>query len=369
MTTVQKTLAVLTIGLSLGLIYFLKPILTPFLAGIIIAYLGDPLVDRLEKFRVNRTLAVLIVFLVFVAIIGTAFLVILPMIAQELASLVRDIPDFLAWLQETASPWLVATFGIDPFGFKFDHLATQVFENWQKAGGVVGAILSEVTRSGFAFLGALGVIGLTPVVAFYMMRDWDDIMLRIREMVPREQEPRFVRLGQECDEVLGAFLRGQLLIMFLLGCVYAFGLYLVGIDLALLIGMLAGLASIVPYLGFFVGIIAAAIAAMFQFQDMTYLGYVAIVFVVGQAIEGWVLTPLLVGDKIGLHPVAVIFAVLAGGQLFGFVGILLALPIAAVVMVFVRHLHESYLSSQYYSENRGADLIGKTGEKGGESDV
>lgn len=348
MTTLQKTFALLLIALSLVLIYFLQPILGPFLAGIIIAYLGDPLVDRLEKMRLNRTVGVLIVFLVFTSVLVAAVLVVLPLIARELSSLISDIPAFLTWLQTTVSPWLISQFGIDPFDVKFDSVAAQVMENWQKAGGVVGTILSQITQSSFAFLGAIGVIALTPVVAFYIMRDWDDIMLKIREMMPREIEPTFVSLARECDEVLGAFLRGQLLIMFLLGCIYAIGLYLVGLDLAILIGMLAGLASIVPYLGFFVGIIAAAVAAMFQFHDPLYLGYVAIVFGIGQALEGWVLTPWLVGDKIGLHPVAVIFAVLAGGQLFGFVGILLALPVAAVVMVFIRHLHASYISSEYY---------------------
>ncbi len=348
MSTLQKTFALLLIALSLTLIYFLQPILGPFLAGIIMAYLGDPLVDRLEKLRVHRTLGVLIVFLLFGSVIVTATLIILPLIARELSALISDIPVFLAWLQSTASPWFVTQFGIDPFDVKFDTVAAKVLENWQKAGGIVGTLLTHISQSGFAFLGALGVIGLTPVVAFYIMRDWDDIMLKIRAMMPRELEPTVTELARECDEVLGAFLRGQLLIMFLLGCIYAIGLYVVGLDLAILIGLLAGLASIVPYLGFFVGIIAAAIAAMFQFQDPIYLGYVGIVFAVGQAMEGWVLTPWLVGDKIGLHPVAVIFAVLAGGQLFGFVGILLALPVAAVIMVFVRHLHASYMGSEYY---------------------
>ncbi len=350
MTTIQRTFILLLTALSLVLIYFLQPILAPFLTGIVLGYLGDPLVDRLEAIRINRTVGVLIVFLVFGSVLATGLLVILPMVARELGALIRDIPAFVQWLQDTASPWLVANFGVDPFDVDFDNIALQVKDNWQQAGGVVGSIIARVTASGFAFLGTLGIVGLTPVVAFYLMRDWDHILLRIREMVPRDMEPIFVQLCRECDEVLGAFLRGQLLIMFLLGCVYALGLYLVGLDLAILIGMLAGLASIVPYLGFFVGIIAATVAAMFQFHDMTYLLYVAIVFGIGQALEGWALTPWLVGEKIGLHPVAVIFAVLAGGQLFGFVGILLALPMAAVVMVFVRHLHDSYLKSHYYEK-------------------
>lgn len=348
MTTLQKTFALLLIAVSLVLIYFLQPILAPFLAGIILGYLGDPIVDRLETYKLPRSVGVIVVFLVFGVIIGAAVLVVLPLVVGEFIKLIRDIPAALAWLQQTASPFIVAQFGVDPFDVKMDTVAARVIENWQEAGGVVGTILSQVTQSGFAFLGAVGVVGLTPVVAFYIMRDWDDIVLQIREMVPREIEPTFVKLCTECDEVLGAFLRGQLLIMFLLGCIYAIGLYMVGLDLAILIGMLSGLASIVPYLGFFVGIIAATIAALFQFQEPIYLLYVAMVFGVGQALEGWVLTPWLVGDKIGLHPVAVIFAVLAGGQLFGFVGILLALPVAAVIMVFVRHLHGSYIQSDYY---------------------
>ena len=358
MSTLQKTFALLLIPVGLVLVYFLQPILTPFLVGAILGYLGDPMVDRLEQSRLPRSAGVLVVFLVFGLIIGAVILVVLPLLAGELVALIRDIPAAFAWLQQTASPWMVTYFGVDPFDVKPDAVASQVIENWQKAGGVVGTILAQVTRSGFALLGALGVVALTPVVAFYIMRDWDTIMLQIREMLPRDVEPTFVRLCTECDEVLGAFLRGQLLIMVLLGCVYAIGLYLLGLDLAILIGVLSGLASIVPYLGFFVGIVAAAVAAMFQFQDPMYLAYVAVVFGIGQALEGWVLTPWLVGDRIGLHPVAVIFAVLAGGQLFGLVGILLALPVAAVVMVFVRHLHASYLQSDYYVQGDDASRTG-----------
>ena len=350
MTTLQKTFALMLIALALVLIFFLQPILTPFLTGMVIGYLGDPLVDRLGKFGINRTVGVLIVFLVFGSIFAAALLVVLPLLAREVVGLIRDIPIFFSWLQTSFSPWLMDHFGVDPFDVDIEKLARQLMGHWQQAGGIFGSILAQATASGFALIGYLGVIGLTPVVAFYLMRDWDDILMRVRGMLPRENERTFVNLSIECNEVLGAFLRGQLLIMFLLGCVYAIGLYLIGLDVAIMIGILAGLASIVPYLGFFVGIIAAAIAAMFQFQDTIYLIYVALVFGFGQALEGWVLTPWLVGEKIGLHPVAVIFSVLAGGQLFGFVGILLALPIAAVIMVFVRHLHASYLSSHYYEK-------------------
>ena len=352
MTTIQQISTLLLVVAALVLIYLLQPILTPFIAGLILGYLGDPLVDRLEAIKVNRTLGVLVVFVVFFSILVSALLIILPMLARELAALLRDVPTFILWLQQNTSPWLVTTFGIDPFEIKLDDLTGRIKDHWQEAGGMLTAILSGATRSGFAFLATLGSIGLTPVVAFYMIRDWDRLMDGLRAMIPRNLEPTFVGLTRECDEVLSAFLRGQLLVMTLLGCIYAVGLTIVGLQLAILIGLLAGLMSIVPYLGFVVGILVAFTVAFFQYQDITYLAYVALVFGLGQALESTVLTPWLVGDKIGLHPVAVIFAVLAGGQLFGFVGILLALPVAAVVMVFLRHLHGRYMLSGYYGQDQ-----------------
>jgi predicted PurR-regulated permease PerM len=350
-STVQKTFGLLLFVVSLVAIYYLSPILTPFIVGIILAYLGDPLVDRLEARKVNRTAGVLIVFLVFFIILTAVSLVVVPMLVREIASLIQDIPELIGWLQRTASPWLVATFNIDPFDVSLGSLKQRLVENWQQAGGLFGRVVQQVTASGAALLTAVASIALTPVVAFYLMRDWDDVVKGIHDMIPRDLEKTAVALTKECDDVLSEFLRGQLLIMLLLGCIYALGLMAVGLKLALLIGMIAGLASIVPYLGFAVGIVAAIFAALFQFQDVIHLVFVVIVFVIGQGIEGMVLTPWLVGDRIGLHPVAVIFAVLAGGQLFGFVGILLALPVAAVIMVFVRHLRRSYLSSTLYDES------------------
>jgi len=348
MTAVQKSSALVMAAIALVAIYYLQPILTPFLVGIVLAYLGDPVVDRLEASKVNRTVGVLIVFVFFLLLMVGAALVVLPMLVREVAGLIQDIPAGIAWLQEKASPWLVATFNIDPFDVSLDDLKARLLGNWQQAGGLAGKVLQEVTASSAALITALVSVALTPVVAFYLMRDWDEVIEKMHELIPRNMEETAVRLVKQCDEVLSQFLRGQLLIMFILGCIYALGLSFIGLKLAMLIGILAGLASIVPYLGFAVGIVAASLAALFQFHDALHLVYVLIVFLVGQGLEGMVLTPLLVGDRIGLHPVAVIFAVLAGGQLFGFFGILLALPVAAVVMVFVRHLRASYLESQDY---------------------
>lgn len=226
--------------------------------------------------------------------------------------------------------------------------------NWRDVGGFAGKFASAITKSGVALAAWLANLVLVPVVTFYLLRDWDVMVARIRELLPRQQEPTIVKLAKNSDEVLGQFLRGQLAVMVALGTIYTVGLWIVGLDLALLVGMIAGLVSFVPYLGFIVGIVLAGIAAMMQFGDAVYLFYVAIVFGVGQILEGMVLTPLLVGDKIGLHPVAVIFAVMAGGQLFGFVGILLALPVAAVVVVILRHMREVYTASELYGNSESS---------------
>jgi len=190
---------------------------------------------------------------------------------------------------------------------------------------------------------------LVPVVTFYLLRDWDVIVARFRELLPRRHAAKFIELTLECDDMLAAFIRGQLMVMFALSTIYTIGLALIGLELSLLVGVVAGVVSFVPYLGLIVGIGLAGLAAFFQFHEWLPLVMVVLVFGVAQVLEGVVLTPRFVGERIGLHPVAVIFSVLAGGQLFGFTGVLLALPAAAVIMVLLRHAHRRYLSSQIYS--------------------
>ena len=209
--------------------------------------------------------------------------------------------------------------------------------------------IKRITNSGFVLVAFVANLVLVPVVTFYLLRDWDVLVARVGTLIPRAYYGKIRELAQECHEILGAFIRGQLLVMLALGILYSVGLMLIGVRLGLLIGMLAGLASIVPYMGFVVGIVAALIAAFIQFHDVMHIVLVLVVFGIGQMIEGMVLTPLLVGDRIGLHPVAVIFAILAGGQLFGFIGILIALPVAAVIMVLLRHIHDFYKGSSLYA--------------------
>ncbi|MBH3437922.1 MULTISPECIES: AI-2E family transporter [Pseudomonas] len=339
------------LAVLLWLLHSVQPILSPFLISMLLAYLGDPLVDRLERLGLSRTLAVLTVYLAFLLVLLGMLLVIVPMLVRQFIRLYELMPAILDWLQFTALPWIQIKFGLADSFWRFDRIKAVLTSHLDRTGDIVGIVLAQATSSSLALLAWIGNTLLIPVVSFYLLRDWDVMVGKLRGLLPRRHEGLVARLLGDCHEVLGAFLRGQLMVMLGLGIIYAGGLMLVGLELGLLIGLLAGLASIVPYMGFAVGITAAMAAGFFQFGLDWYplLGILA-VFVFGQMIEGMVLTPLLVGDRIGLHPVAVIFAVLAGGQLFGFSGILLALPVAAVLMVLLRHIHDLYKLSDLYSK-------------------
>ncbi|HET6631255.1 MAG TPA: AI-2E family transporter [Rhodanobacteraceae bacterium] len=338
----------LLIGLAL---WALSPVLAPFVAAAVLAYLGDPLADRLERLHMGRTLAVTIVFVVMIALLVGAVVLLVPLVERQITHLVQSLPRYAAWFRTDAGPWLQQHLKLDPETFDPSRLLTLLKEHIGSAGGLAAAVVARVSRSGLALVGWLVNIVLVPVVAFYLLRDWDTLVERIHRLVPRGLEPTVSRLAHESNAVLGAFVRGQLLVMLALGLIYGIGLWLVGIDVGPLIGMVAGLVSFVPYLGFIIGLIASLIAALVQYHDWLHIGLVLVVFAIGQAMEGYVLTPRLVGGKIGLHPVAVIFAVLAGGALFGFVGILLALPAASVIMVLLRYGHERYTASELYRGN------------------
>ncbi|MBJ9977170.1 AI-2E family transporter [Pseudomonas sp. S75] len=350
MTDVRRWVWLVVALLIAVLLYLLHNILSPFLVGILLAYLADPLVDRLERWGLSRTWGVVVVFGLFTLIFLALLLVLVPMLAKQLVRLYELTPQMLDWLQHVALPWVQSRLGLADGFWKFDKIKAAIGEHMGQTTDIVGVVLSQATASSLALIGWLANLVLIPVVGFYLLRDWDLMMAKLRSLLPRQREAQVVELAGECHEVLGAFVRGQLLVMLALGVIYAAGLSLLGLELGLLIGLLAGLAAIVPYMGFIVGIGAALIAGLFQFGGDLYpmLGIVA-VFMVGQALEGMVLTPLLVGDRIGLHPVAVIFAILAGGELFGFTGVLLALPVAAVIMVLLRHAHDLYKESDMYA--------------------
>lgn len=343
-----------------GLIYLLSPILTPFLISALFAYIGDPLVDRLEAYKFPRTLAVITVFFVIFVFVIALPIFLVPLLEQQISALLAKIPSYIDFLQKHVIPGIAQFLGINSENFDLGAIKQTVGQHWQQAGGLATTFVTSITRSGLVMLAWLVNLVLIPVVTFYLLRDWDILVARLRVLLPRRIEPIIVELAQNSDEVLGAFLRGQLLVMLALGTIYSIGLWIIGLDLGLLIGMIAGLVSFVPYLGFIVGILLAGIAAFMQYHEFMPLIWVAAVFGVGQVLEGTILTPLLVGEKIGLHPVAVIFAVLAGGQLFGFFGILLALPVAAVVMVLLRYAHQRYINSQIYATPRSVESADTT---------
>ena len=350
MTDSQQWITLVLFLLFGWLLYMLSPILMPFVFAAILAYLGDPLTDKLESYRLSRTQSVVIVFLLMTLLLVIALLLVVPQLDFQIADLVNSLPAYAAKINEELIPWLERRFGLTLPRVNFQGMIDMVQNNWQKAGGVAANLLESVTRSGSVLFSLMMNLFLVPVVTFYLLRDWDVLIAKIGELLPRKIAPASARLASEVDAVLSSFLRGQFYVMLALGAIYSAGLWLVGLDTALLIGMIAGLVSFVPYLGTIVGFGSACIAALVQFHEFTPLIYVSLVFIVGQTLEGSLLTPNLVGDKIGLHPVAVIFSVLAGGQLFGFLGVLLALPVASIIMVLLRHVNDLYKDSDFYSE-------------------
>ena len=349
MTDAQKWLLLTGIVLGGWVIYLLTPVLTPFLVGILLAYLGDPFVDRLEKFKLSRTFSVIIVFAGMLFVGLALLLILIPAIEGQLSGFFRRLPQFITWLQDTLIPGMINFLDLEIESVNLDELKQTFTTHWQDLGSILSKILIKLSQSGQMLLTWLIYIVLIPVVTFYLLRDWDSLVENINELIPRQHATLVSKLTKECDAVLAEFLRGQLLVMLGDGIIYTIGLWIAGLEFALLIGLLAGLVSFVPYLGFIIGIAVASIAAFMQYHDLIHLMYVALVFGVGQAIEGMLLSPILVGDRIGLHPVAVIFAVMAGGQLFGFFGVMLALPVAAVIVVLLRYLRREYMESSFYS--------------------
>lgn len=347
MTLFQKSAAIGFILFFCLLIYFLSPILTPFLIAAFLAYLGDPLVNRLVKLHLSRSLAATVVFAVILLLLLGLIILLVPLLADQIQILIQKIPVIVAWMQDTIIPWLQTHFDIkanlDPASVK-----ATLMTHWQQAGNIADKVFKTIGQSTRVLFEILMNLVLIPVVTFYLLRDFPHLTKHLKNFVPRKYISSLSRILSECNAVLGAFFRGQLLVMLILGVVYSMGLMLIGVELALLIGVLIAILSIVPYLGTIVGLILAITATLIQFHDVTHIIYVLILFVGGHILEGMVLTPLLIGDRVGLHPVAVIFAILAGGALFGFFGVLLALPAAAVIMVLLRHLHEKYLNSKFY---------------------
>jgi predicted PurR-regulated permease PerM len=347
-TAQRQTLTWLALALAgLAAVWLLAPVLTPFLVGAVLAYVLHPAVERLVAMRTPRLLAVVVVELAAIVALLALFLLIVPIISKELPLLREQIPLLADRLNKGVVPWL-AQYGINVAldtasikAFVLKYLDANL-EEW------LATVLSSARIGGSILLAIIGNAILVPVVLFYLLMDWPQLVERVRQLVPPRMRETVEGFMLECDTVLGQYLRGQLLVMIILAAFYSIGLALFRFDLAVPVGVFTGLAMFIPYVGFGLGLVLALLAGVLQFASWYGVVAVAVVYGIGQLGESLYLTPRLVGERIGLNPLMVIFALLAFGHLFGFVGVLIALPLSAVLVVAVRRLRAVYVHSQLY---------------------
>lgn len=344
----RQTLAWFVLALVAALlVWLLAPVLTPFLFAAVLAYVLHPLVERLAGLRVPRLVAVTLVEVAAIVVALTMLLLIVPILSRQLPQLREQIPLLAERLNTGLAPWLARfdielaldTASIKAFGLKY---LDANLEDW-----IVPA-LSSARIGGSYLLAILGNVFLVPMVLFYLLLDWNGLIARIGGLVPPRMRASVDGFVEECDAMLGQYLRGQLLVMIVLAVYYSAGLAAFGFDLAVPVGVFTGLAVFIPYVGFGLGLTLALISAVLQFSGWHGLIGVGVVYGIGQVVESFVLTPRLVGERIGMNPLTVIFALLAFGHLFGFVGVLMALPISAVMVVAVRRARRLYLASPLY---------------------
>lgn len=330
-TISRQAIYIFWTAVAVFLAYLLAPILTPFIFGTLLAYLANPLVKRFEKRKIPHLLSVIIVFALIILIVLLFVLMLIPLIQKQINILIGLLPQIITWMQNTILPHAYKLVDVTT-------LETTLSSSLSKAGDVIRTVVA----SSYTIIEWLINLVLIPVVTFYLLRDWDKVCDALKDVLPKSMKATVLKLAHQCDEVLSAFFRGQLLIMLALCVIYGIGLSLIGLNVGFMIGIIGGILSIVPYLGSLFVLIAATLASLVQFGTWDHIIWVVAVFLMGQAIEGYVLAPYFVGQRIGLHPVMVIFAVMAGGALFGFFGVLVALPAAAVIKVLLSHLREKY---------------------------
>ncbi|MDR0769693.1 MAG: AI-2E family transporter [Burkholderiales bacterium] len=329
----------------------LGPILTPFFAGAILAYLGSPLVEWLSKKGVSRTLGTLLVLALLLMSVSVLLLVLIPLIHSEAALIAKRVPELFDRFSTTLLPKIESWIGLS-LSLDMNSLRSLVTDNLESAQTVSLHVLSGVKTGGQLLLSLVINIALIPVVMFYVLRDWNVFLRRIDDLVPRRWHGKTTEIVGQIDAVLAEFIRGQFLVMLVLSIYYVTALWAVGLEFALPIGLLTGLLVFIPYVGFSIGLTLAVIAALLQWSGWPPFIAVLAVYGIGQLLENYVLVPYFVGDRIGLHPLAVIFVLLAFGQVFGFVGVLLALPMAAAILVALRHLRVAYQQSPLYQEKK-----------------
>ena len=331
------------------LLWLLSPILAPFLAAAILAYVFDPLVSGLERKGVPRTLGTGIAVAVLLLVVVLMLLIVMPLFYKEIAQLVEQVPNFAELLKTRAVPWLNEKLGL---AISLDSASFRQFvtDNVADTSGIARKLFSSFSVGGLALVGFMINLLLIPVVLFYVLRDWTIILGQVDTLIPRKMHRTVSGLAKEVDAVLSEFLRGQMSVILIMATFYVAGLWLVGLNFALPVGLITGLLVFVPYLGSGAGLVLGTVAAVMQFPSIDGVAMVWVVFGTGQLLEGFFVTPWLVGKRIGLHPVAVIFALLAFGQIFGFFGLLLALPASAALLVGLRHLKDHYQASAVYTK-------------------
>jgi len=330
-----------------ALIYVLRSVLLPFVVGITLGYLLNPWVTFFEKKGLNRTLATLLVLLIILLILVPFFALIIGVIDEQLMRFLNALPQYITSLTQKIEP-LTADIQTRFPSFDAekvrDYLKSALTSNFKLA----GSLLKNLFSHGFAFLNVLSLLMITPVVTFYMLRDWGSFIAKVDSLLPRKSKTSIRSTAKEIDRALAGFIRGQVSVCLILGLYYSLGLYLIGLDLGIVIGFLAGLISFIPYIGSISGFIISILLALAQFDTLSPTILVVLVFASGQFIEGNILTPKLVGDSIGLHPVWIMFALLAGGVLLGILGMLIAVPTAAALAVLLRHWINNYKKSSLY---------------------
>lgn len=336
------------VGLAfVGLFYLLSPILTPFVVAAVFAYICDPGVNWMVARRVPRALAVATV----IAGLGLALLLLLlilaPMVYREAALLIERMPELVERLNENVIPRLNAELGTT-LQLDVASLKSWLASYRSEAGDLIPQLLTHARQGGMALVGIVANLLLVPIVMFYLLQEWPHITAALRTFLPRPILPATERILGEIDSVLSEFLRGQLSVMLLLATYYTIGLWFAGLKFALPVGVVTGLLAFIPFVGFGGGLVLAVLAALLQGGGWSPLVGVAVVFGIGQLLESYVLTPYLVGERIGLHPLAVIFSLMAFGQLFGFVGMLIALPASAAILVGLREVRHAWFASHLY---------------------
>ncbi|WP_350559374.1 AI-2E family transporter [Psychrobacter sp. CAL346-MNA-CIBAN-0220] len=357
----RRLFIVVVIVLALIMLNLMMPVIVPFVFAFVLAYLFNPLVKRLSRY-VKRWIAIIVVYGTIT--LGMALLLwwLVPTLWYQLQAAWDYLPKILKWYNQEVREWVVNNTRMSLPQMESKGFSETLVEYIQAHYRFSDAStwMSQILASSMNFINSAGLIVLVPILTFYFLFNWDKRLLSWKMAIPTAYSKKVIEITRECDRALMEFVKGQLLVMVLLGIIYAVQLQLIGLELGLIIGMGAGIASFVPYLGFGLGFIASIVAGLFQFGlDWFHLSLIVGAFLVGQAAEGYVLQPLLLGDKIGLSPLWVIFAVLAGASLLGFVGMLIALPVSAVINVLFRHLYAYYRTTDFYKGRKQLDLFEK----------